>query len=96
MTLFSEKDHAHLLKDPALTVLNAEGRPQAVFPYRLGAFQPQPPRKEPQTVVRQSQLTMSGAPVAQQVSIASLNGTTVSNQHQIKTMAPGVQFLHLR
>ena len=90
MTLFSEKDHAHLLKDPALTVLNAEGRPQAVFPYRLGAFQPQPPRKEPQTVVRQSQLTMSGAPVAQQVSIASLNGTTVSNQHQIKTMAPPV------
>lgn len=88
MTLFSEKDHAHLLKDPALTVLNVEGRPQVVFPYRLGAFpQSQPLRRDTQTSVRQGQLIMNGAPVVQQP-LASLNGTAVSNQYQIKTMAP--------
>jgi enhancer of polycomb-like protein len=85
MTLFSEKDHAHLLKDPALTVVNAEGRPQIVFPYRLGAFQPQLPRRDAQTVVRQGQSPMNGAPVAHQLSAVSLNGTPVS-----KTMAPPV------
>jgi enhancer of polycomb-like protein len=81
MTLFSEKDHIQLLKDPALTVINAEGRAQAVLPYRLGAFQPQPSRRDAQTVVRQGLSTMNGAPVAQQLSGAPLNGTSVSNQH---------------
>jgi len=91
MALLSEKDHAHLLKDPALNMINAEGRPQVVFPYRLGAFPPaQQPRRDAQTVVRQGQPTMNGAPVAQQPSVASVNGTAVSNQHQIKTMAPPV------
>ena len=86
MTLFSEKDHALLLKDSTLTVVNADGRPQIVLPYRLGAFQPQLPRRDAQTVVRQGQSPMNGAPVAQQLSAISLNGTPVSNQ--IKTMAP--------
>ncbi|KAF8804069.1 hypothetical protein BYT27DRAFT_7108485 [Phlegmacium glaucopus] len=92
MTLFSEKDHANLLKDPALNVLNAEGRPQVVFPHRFGPFPPPPqqPRRDAQTVVRQGQPTMNGTPVAQQSSVASLNGTAVSNQHQIKAMAPPV------
>jgi enhancer of polycomb-like protein len=90
MTLFSEKDHAQLLKDSALTVVNAEGRAQVLLPYRLGAFQPQPCRRDAQTVVRQGPSTMNGAPVAQQLSVAPLNGTAVSNQHQIKTMAPPV------
>ena len=90
MTLFSEKDHAHLLKDPALTVVNAEGRPQIVFPYRLGAIQPQPPRRDAQAVVRQGQSAMNGVPAAQQLSVVSLNGTAVSNQHQLKTMAAPV------
>jgi enhancer of polycomb-like protein len=81
MTLFSEKDHIHLLKDPALTVVNAEGRAQAVLPYRLGAIKPQPSRRDVQTVVRQGLSTMNGAPVALQLSVAPLNGTAVSNQH---------------
>ena len=90
MTLFSEKDHIHLLKDPALSVVNAEGRAQAVLPYRLGAFQPQPSRRDAQTVVRQGLSIVNGTPVAQQLPVAPLNGTAVSNQHQIKTMAPPV------
>ena len=88
MTLFSEKDHIHLLKDPALTVVNAEGRAQAVLPYRLGAFHQQPSRRDAQTAVRQGLSTMNGTPVAQQLSVAPLNGT--ANPHQIKTMAPPV------
>ena len=90
MTLFSEKDHVHLLKDPALTVVNAEGRAQVVLPYRLGAFQPHPSRRDTQTVVRQGLSIMNGAPVTQQLSVTPLNGTAVSNQHQIKTMTPPV------
>ena len=96
MTLFSEKDHVHLLKDPALTVVNAEGRAQVVLPYRLGTFQPQPSRRDAQTVVRQGLSTINGAPVAQQLSVAPLNGTAVSNQHQIKTMAPPVLGAQMR
>ena len=89
MTLFSEKDHAHLLKDPALTMLNAEGRPQVVFPYRLGAFpQPQLPRRDAQTVARQGQSSMDGALMALQPPVAPHDSTAVANQHQIKTMAP--------
>lgn len=84
MTLLSEKDHAHLLKDPALTLFSAEGRLQTVFPYRFGAVaQTQPPRRDAQTAVRQGQASMNGAPVVQQLAVASLNG-----HHQIKTMAP--------
>lgn len=85
MTLFSDKDHAHLLKDPGLAMVNAEGRSQIVFPYRLGAFQPQLPRRDALTVVRQSQST------AQQLSAVPLIGTAVFNQHQTKTMAPPVR-----
>jgi enhancer of polycomb-like protein len=33
---------------------------------------------------------MNGAPVAQQLSVAPLNGTAASNQHQIKTMTTPV------
>ena len=88
MTLFSEKDHSHLSKDPGLTLFNAEGRVQAVLPYRLGPFQPQPSRRDAQTVVRQGLSTMNGVPVAQQLSVALLNGTAVPNQHQIQTMVP--------
>ena len=90
MTLFSDKDHLHLLKDPALTVVNAEGRAQAILPYRLGAFQPQPPRRDSQAVARQGLSTTNGTPVAQQLAVAPLNGTTASNQHPIKTMATPV------
>ena len=85
MTLFSEKDHIHLLTDPALTVVNTEGRTQAVLPFRLGAFQPQPSRRDVQAAVRQGLSTMNGTPVAQQLSVTPLNGT--ANQHQ---MAPPV------
>ena len=80
MTLFSDKDHIQLLKDPALTVVNAEGRAQAVLPYRLGPFQPQSSRRDAQ-IARQSLSTMNGASVAQQFPVAPLNGTAVSNQH---------------
>lgn len=86
MTLFSGKDHIHLLKDSALTVVNAEGRAQAVLPYRLGAFQSHPSRRDAQTAVRQGLSSMNGTPVAQQLSVAPLIGT--ANQHQVKTMAP--------
>ena len=85
MTLFSEKDHIHLLNDPALTVVNTEGRAQAVLPYRLSAFQPQPSRRDAQAAVRQGLSAMNGTPVAQQISVAPLNG-----QHQIKTIVPPV------
>ena len=90
MTVFSDKDHLHLLKDPALTVINAEGRAQAVLPYRLGLFQPQPSRRDAQAVVRQGLSTLNGAPVAQQLSVAPLNGAAASNQHQIKTVTAPV------
>ena len=83
MKLLSEKDHAHMLKDPALAMVNTDGRPQIVFPYRLGPSQPQLPRRDAQTVLRQSQLS------AQRLSAVPLNGT-VSNQYQIKTMTPPV------
>ena len=88
MTLFSEKDLIHLYKDPALTVINAECWAQSVFPYRLGAFQPQPSRRDLQTTVRQSLSTMNGTLVVPQLPVAPLSGT--ANQHQIKTMAPPV------
>jgi enhancer of polycomb-like protein len=95
MTLFSEKDHALLLKDPALTVVTAEGRPQIVLPYRLGAFQPPLPRKESHTIVRQGQSTMNGVPVVQ-LSVPPLNGNAAPNQHQMKTMAPPVMGPQMR
>ena len=86
MTLFTDRDHIHMLKDPALTVVNADGRAQAVLPYRLGVF-PQPSRRDAQTIVRQGLSTMNGAPVAQQVSISPLNGTAVSN-HLVPVVGP--------
>ena len=88
MTLSSEKDHIHLLKDPALAIVNAEGRAQAVLPYRLGAFQSYPSRRDAQTAARQGLPTTNGTPVAQQFSAFPLNGT--ANQYQIKTMASPV------
>lgn len=36
MTLHTESDHIHLVTDPTLIVINSEGWPQGIVPYRLG------------------------------------------------------------
>ncbi|KAF8966069.1 enhancer of polycomb-like-domain-containing protein [Flammula alnicola] len=90
MTLYSETDHMHLLNDPSLVVNGPDGRQHVIMPYRLGMPPLPPPIRRDGQIMRPYPPGMMPQqfPPGHPLAMASVNGTPVSMQHQIKKMQP--------
>jgi enhancer of polycomb-like protein len=103
MTLLVDQDQQSLMTDPTIVLSAADGRQQAIIPFRLGMQQPMV-RRDPSGVTRSYP---AGVPpmisqVAQQAGISlslpltTTNGTPISVPAQMKKMQPPVGLPHMR
>ncbi|EGN97434.1 hypothetical protein SERLA73DRAFT_161474 [Serpula lacrymans var. lacrymans S7.3] len=98
MTLIQDRDQQDLLNDPTIVLSTAEGRHQAVAPFRMG-MQP-PMRREMQAIARPYP---SGSGIQTSRPLGSLplssplpNGVPISMQAHVKAMQPPSSVSHLR